>query len=158
MFMTVKSLSKFHSCSFILDQHFTSKTGQKTVVGEVFKQYLEEINFDKSNPDCWFMYLGGKLISEYFIDKFSDICIKLSKEEFKRRADIEVEKAFENVKRSQKFYNVICHGDMWGSNILSNSNMDCVFVDYQMIRYCPPVVDLIFVLYINTNKIFVIHI
>lgn len=154
MVMTVKSLSKFHAFSFILDQYLTSNSGRKTVVGDVFEEYLEEINMDKNNPICCFMHLGGKLISEYFIDKFSDICVKLSKDEFKRIADIEVGKTFDHQKRSSKFYNVICHGDLWGSNILLNSTKDCVFVDYQMLRYCPPTVDLIFLLYVNTEKEF----
>lgn len=150
--MVVKQLSRFHSCSMILDKKLSEQSGGETRVGDSFKDYLYEINFDKDTEDGQMMYFGARLISGYFVEKLSEICTGMTVEEFKVKAKIEAENAFENEKRSDRFYNVICHGDLWSGNILSNSQMGCVFVDYQMIKYCPPVVDLLFVIYMNSDR------
>lgn len=152
MLLTIKQLSRFHACSMLLDKKYSEEHGVQSNVGDLFKEFLHEINFEKENPDCRIVTFSSELISEYFVEKLPEICKRLSVNEFKAKAATEVENAFENLKRSNSFYNVICHGDLWGSNILSKNHKNCVFVDYQMIRYCPPVVDLLFLIYTNTDK------
>lgn len=154
MVVVTKLLSKFHCSSIVLDEKLSEQIGKQTNMGEVFSKYLEEINMDKRDPNCWFMYFGGKLISDYFIEKLSYICKKLPIEKLKQATTRKVEKVFEHVKKSKKYYNVICHGDIWGGNILMNSHLDCIFIDYQLIRYCPPIVDLLFMIYMNSDREF----
>lgn len=154
MVKVVKQLAKFHACSLVLDKKLSQQIGSNVYVGDLFGEYVKEINFDKTNDNCWFMYFGGMLISDYFIDKVSHICQSMSLEDFKSKARIKVEETFENLKRSKSFYNVICHGDLYGGNIMTNSKNDCLFIDFQMLRYCPPAVDLLFTIYINSDRQF----
>lgn len=152
MIMVTKQLGRFHACSFVLEEKLSKKIGNEIFLGDIFTDYFDETNFDKNNPNCWVMCFGANLISEYFIKELSDICKKLPVEDFQRKTKIEVDRMYENVKRSDKYNNVICHGDMWGANILSNKAMDCVLVDYQIMRYCPPAEDLLFMIYINSDR------
>lgn len=154
MVMVIKQLSSLHASFMILDEKLTQQSGKKNNVEEFFSKYLVEINFDKNESSCWLLTFGANLISEYFIEKLSYISKKLELEEFKQCTRVKVEAMFEHVKKSEKYYNVISHGDMWGSNILSNSSKDCVFVDYQAVRYSPPALDVLFMIYMNTDKEF----
>lgn len=68
---------------------------------------------------------------------------------------------FDKVKTSEKWRNVICHGDlksfnmMFASNINDDSSpLDCVLVDFQLLRYCPAMVDLSQMLYLSTRRSF----
>ncbi|XP_039951790.1 uncharacterized protein LOC120769012 [Bactrocera tryoni] len=61
-------------------------------------------------------------------------------------------------KSSAKYQNVLCHRDIWRGNIFfsdntSNANQcSVIFVDYQTARYCPPAIDLIYILFMNLDK------
>ena len=69
-----------------------------------------------------------------------------------------LEKAHLLANTSDKFRNVFCHRDAWDRNILfkydsiTGKPINCVFVDYQLSRYSPPAVDVLFTLYLNTNQ------
>lgn len=147
---TIKQLSKLHACSIAVDQKMHQQTGKRTYVGDLFEEYLEETVFIKRDV----MDLGMKLISEYFIEKCSYMCKELSVEEFAQKARLEGEKIFEHTKRSQKYYNVISHGDCHSRNVLYNEALRYILIDFQLIRYCPPVIDLLFLIYTSTTRDF----
>lgn len=59
------------------------------------------------------------------------------------------------VNPSPKYRNVVCHRDPWGGNIFikpEDSEASAIFVDFQTCRYCPPVIDVIFALFMNLTK------
>lgn len=67
--------------------------------------------------------------------------------------------AFHDVKKiakpSQKYRNVICHGDLWTNNMMFDDTLPipkCVLVDYQCLRYAPLVLDILHFLYVNTTR------
>ncbi|KAL0276419.1 UNVERIFIED_CONTAM: hypothetical protein PYX00_004000 [Menopon gallinae] len=61
-------------------------------------------------------------------------------------------------KASTKYRNVFIHGDLFPSNILfrdtNNNQLEATLVDYQMVRYAPPAMDLMMLLHLNQTKAF----
>ncbi|XP_065357219.1 uncharacterized protein LOC135951491 isoform X2 [Calliphora vicina] len=61
---------------------------------------------------------------------------------------------------STKYQNVFSHGDMWANNVMFQYNEDgktplqARFVDFQLARYAPPMLDLITILTIPTTREF----
>lgn len=55
-------------------------------------------------------------------------------------------------------YGTISHGDLWANNLMfkynADSPIDCCLIDFQMMRYCPFTEDVLFSIYLNTNKEF----
>ena len=49
--------------------------------------------------------------------------------------------------------NVICHGDLWRSNIMFDdcSPPSCILVDFQMLRYASPSLDIAQLLYVHAD-------
>ncbi|KAL7289335.1 hypothetical protein TKK_0016703 [Trichogramma kaykai] len=50
--------------------------------------------------------------------------------------------------------NVICHSDLWRNNIMFNDEggeSSCILVDFQLLRYASPAVDINMFLYLNTT-------
>ncbi|XP_012287918.1 uncharacterized protein LOC105703807 [Orussus abietinus] len=66
------------------------------------------------------------------------------------------EKVFHSVLPSSCKRNVICHGDLWSSNLLfdETSPPRCLLVDFQLIRYCPPAQDVAYLLHLTTSRDF----
>ncbi|CAB0031371.1 unnamed protein product [Trichogramma brassicae] len=57
--------------------------------------------------------------------------------------------------------NVICHGDLWRGNIMfkdddraSGQRPECLLVDFQMLRYGPPSLDLAMLLHVHSPRSF----
>lgn len=63
-------------------------------------------------------------------------------------------KICEMVKPSEKYRNIVCHGDLWGNNLMYNETKECLLIDFQFIRYTPPVMDILQLFYINASKLF----
>ncbi|KAH8377834.1 hypothetical protein KR093_007294, partial [Drosophila rubida] len=67
---------------------------------------------------------------------------------------------FELCKASQTRLNVTVHGDLWANNILfqydkcDQTPLQCRFVDFQLLRYAPPAMDLATMLTIPTTSQF----
>ncbi|XP_012287922.1 uncharacterized protein LOC105703810 [Orussus abietinus] len=66
------------------------------------------------------------------------------------------EEVFRTVEPSPTKKNVICHADIWSSNLVfdKSSPPKCRIVDFQLIRYSPPVQDVICFMYLTTNRDF----
>lgn len=59
---------------------------------------------------------------------------------------------------STKFANVLSHGDLWSNNIMfketSGGQWRSILVDFQAFRYAPPVLDLLSLFHLTTNRKF----
>lgn len=145
----VRKLSRFHACSIIVDQKLKQQSGEERYIGDIFGEYLEEVIFARNG----IMDFGTKYI-EYFIEKLSHMWKNISVDMFKRQTIMLSGRMLEDINRSDKYYNVISHGDIHGRNILSDAVQNCFLIDFQLIRYCPPAVDLLFLIYMTTEKDF----
>jgi hypothetical protein len=69
-----------------------------------------------------------------------------------------LEQMYEFVKPSEKFRNVVCHGDLWVNNIFfqyeKNKPTEVRFVVFQLIRYNPPASEVMWFLHLVTRKDF----
>lgn len=62
------------------------------------------------------------------------------------------ERVFDVGRSSKTKRNVVCHGDLWSSNLIFDQSDHCRLVDFQMVRYLPPAHDLMLLLYWGTSK------
>ncbi|XP_046389746.1 uncharacterized protein LOC124158619 [Ischnura elegans] len=73
-------------------------------------------------------------------------------------------RVFEMAKTSPEYPNVVCHGDLWTNNIMfkyerdasgmRENPVDVVFVDLQLVRYAPPILDILLFLHVCTRREF----
>lgn len=61
------------------------------------------------------------------------------------------ERIFDLTRSSQTKRNVVCHGDLWSSNLIFDQTDHCRLVDFQMVRYLPPAHDLMLLLYYGAD-------
>ncbi|KAL1117209.1 hypothetical protein AAG570_004536 [Ranatra chinensis] len=60
---------------------------------------------------------------------------------------------------SRKFRNILTHGDLWSNNILfsydtSGKVKDVRLVDFQLVRYAPPAIDILLFMHLTTTRQF----
>lgn len=75
---------------------------------------------------------GENLISGYFIEDSAATCKELSVDELKKKLLMASAMIFDDVMNSDKYYNVLCHGDLCGRNVLANKNTDSFVIDFQL--------------------------
>lgn len=156
--LVIKQLAKIHTCSLLYEEIMTEKLGKLYRIGDEFAKYIEEVFLileDGRPRDIVASGISGNL--KYLLDAFPDIPKKFSMEKFKEKVKDLYDKMVPCKLTSPKFRNVIAHGDLWGNNFLFKKNENgkptiCFLVDYQLIRYCPPSHDLLFFVYLNTDK------
>lgn len=150
----IKQLAHFHACSIIFEETQTETNKKLYRLNEEYEKYLLDIHFSEekwgSINKC-----SAKSIYQFLLLQFENIPKKITMEEFVKRVECLYNSLHENLKSSGKYRNVICHSDLWLGNIMFNSQeneISCKLIDFQLIRYCPPAIDLWFLLFTNTNK------
>lgn len=81
-----------------------------------------------------------------------------------RKFDELIAPVYEMMLESKRFRNVLCHRDLWQSNLVFkfDRNVDdtidyskpieCILIDYQICRYLPPIVDVIGLISVSTRR------
>ncbi|XP_030767985.1 uncharacterized protein LOC115891613 [Sitophilus oryzae] len=156
--LTISKLANFHSSCIILEELWNRNDKNPITFKEVFSEYLCEAflidnkshsmtpNFDRSFDNLL-----------YLLEKFPNIYDEFTFMELEDKLKKGWKLMFERVKESKQFRNVICHGDMHVANVLlkyygGTICQDILLVDFQLLRYCPPVQDLLLFIYENSSK------
>ncbi|XP_018568066.1 uncharacterized protein LOC108908494 [Anoplophora glabripennis] len=155
--LVVKQFAKMHACTLLYEEIMSKKMGRETRISDKYTEYIREMLYVKGIKFMEDMNKCGIDSTVNFIfDQFPDIPKEITMEIFRERTRKLFDVMIEKFKASEKYRNVVCHGDIWGGNILfkfdAATPSGCCFVDYQLIRYNPPAHDLLAFLYINTDK------
>ncbi|CAG9831178.1 unnamed protein product [Diabrotica balteata] len=155
--MVTKQLAKLHASSWVYEEKMSAKSGKEIRISELFKENLKEYALNEHEPAGLALLQGCKFMVSYILEQFPDVTQGTELSELKKMVKEAFKEMYKNVGESKKFRNVLCQGDIHANNILMKFNEDnkpesCKLIDYQLSRYCCPVVELLVQLYLNTNK------
>nr|CAH7730990.1 unnamed protein product [Callosobruchus chinensis] len=155
---TVRMLAKLHAASIIFEERLSEKLGRPARLDEEYPNELREVVGQDKRKLKAFLNSYRRCICEYLLSKFSDVPKKMQMSALRKRISNACNRIYEIVQKSDKMRNVLNHGDMWGANIMYKEDKvtgiaSGYLIDFQMIRYCPPSVDLMFLLYANTDRV-----
>uniref|UniRef100_A0A1B0FK68 CHK kinase-like domain-containing protein n=1 Tax=Glossina morsitans morsitans TaxID=37546 RepID=A0A1B0FK68_GLOMM len=140
----LKGLAVMHSSS-IAYERFNSQ------IGDTFAYCLEETLLDPESD--WFKTGVNALFA---VAKIHPKYTKPSELTF---INLDLLNAMQSVpdmtNPSFKYRNVLCHRGVWVGNVflpLNDADAAAVFVDFKTTRYCPPIIDVLVVLFMNLNR------
>ncbi|KAG7190932.1 hypothetical protein KM043_006987 [Ampulex compressa] len=150
----LKTLSKLHSRSLILDEKLRRGAGK--TIKDLYGPLLDEVLFvedDERSMKILSSCIKGSCAVVDLIEGLNDderLFLKNRIDEWGRALP-------QLLKPSEKIRNVICHRDIWANNIMfkydsSGEPVGCYLVDFQFLRYCPPALDFMFFLYLATDR------
>ncbi|XP_013098473.1 uncharacterized protein LOC106081210 [Stomoxys calcitrans] len=144
MLPILKGLAAMHASSILYELYDKS-------IEDNYAECLKEITV---HPDIPWFQVGLKALLEV-----AKIHPRYQAEESQKFIEQELpyhlRSLYFMVNPSPKYRNVVCHRDSWGGNIFINSEdseASAIFVDFQTCRYCPPIIDVIFTLFLNLSK------
>ncbi|XP_075984377.1 uncharacterized protein LOC142982016 [Anticarsia gemmatalis] len=155
-YLVLKQLSHFHALSLAMKAHnpdgFYELLNDKDGVNEVF--FLEENTeyyknyYREATRNAIAMVeqeLSGSEDKEVYLEKFRRFC---SEERFFH--------TMVELVTPQEPLAVICHGDCWTNNFLfkyvDGDIADMYLLDFQLVRYASPAIDLVFILYLCMER------
>lgn len=157
--VTLKSMVKMHASSLIFEDKMSKKLRRNYRLLDEYEDYFYETFYVQEtghkggqgvHAALNGMYTGFTLFPEENYD--------FKNEEFIRNVKELCSDIFELAKPSKKYRNVFCHGDLWTTNIMikyrNKKPEDCIMLDFQTVRYCPPAHDFMSFLHLTTEKKF----
>nr|CAH7761782.1 unnamed protein product [Callosobruchus chinensis] len=150
----LKQLARLHASTIIFEERRSKEHGRMFRMDDDYKDYLFDVAFSRTGPTANLFDTAITTQAQVAV-RFPDIPKKMSMSEFQTRIIQNGQRMYEITKKSTKYRNVICQGDMWPPNIMLKRNqegVECYLVDYQLTRYCPLMFELSFFLYICTRK------
>lgn len=150
---TIRALSSFHSRTFVLEEKLRRTSGR--TVGDLYGHLLEEVLFanDEKSRKALAASVSGILACVDLTPRLNSA----EKEIARRRIRAWASVLSKLLRPSDKYRNVICHRDIWANNLMfkhdsKGSPVGCYLIDFQFVRYCPPAIDAVFCLYLNTDR------
>ncbi|VEN40818.1 unnamed protein product [Callosobruchus maculatus] len=156
---TVRKLAKLHAMSIIFEERLSEKMGRTVRLDEEYPEGVREASPHDDDGEKYKPLRDAcrVCISEYCLSKFPEVPKKLQMDVLKEKISNACDMMGKVKLKSDKIRNVLNHGDLWGANIMYREDKDTgssstYLIDFQMTRYCPPSVDLMFLLYTNTDR------
>lgn len=153
---SVKTLAALHASSIVLDFK------QKAKINELFPKAVFENAYPANCSPQHVRYKNFANANKVFCEiikelpKYQNIKLKYILENIQPK----MARIFELVQPSNKYYNVFSHADLWANNVMfqygkyGNIPQHARFVDFQLSRYAPPILDLITILTIPSTQAF----
>lgn len=149
--VVVSQLAKLHAASWIVEENLGLRLIDR--FGPALEGYF--FNDDDQSAAQGVVRTALNHIDHIVDELFDPNQTNLTVEQVKAKSRMAVICCYKLAKPSSKYRNVVCHGDLWASNIMvrkeEGKTVDCRFIDFQATRYCPPSHDLLFLIYMNSN-------
>ncbi|VEN58305.1 unnamed protein product [Callosobruchus maculatus] len=155
---TIKLLAKLHASSIIFEEKLSNKLGRTVRLDEEYPAYVREAAFVSKEEYREVEQCNKRSIYGYLLSKFPAIPKRINIDNLREKVKVAYDRIFDIVKKSENIRNVLSHGDLWGGNIMYKEDKttevcSAYLIDFQLIRYCPPSLDLMFLLYTNTDRV-----
>lgn len=156
--VVVSKLANFHCCSIILEEILSKTAGRRVKLSEIYGEFLKDAVFDPESGVMKHMLSRNIIALQHMAAKCPDLTKKLGLDT--QALNTALSEAFYQVnklKTHAEFRNVINHGDMYIANYLLKMNQaktaeDAKIIDFQMLRYIPPAMELFFCIISSTSK------
>lgn len=158
--IVIKALANYHGSILLLEEILTNNNQQKFRVVEQYVNDIVEVNYVKDKDHLGYKAVDSAIKGLYtMVDLYPDPLSSITDNQFKNCIKKYYEqKVYELVSPSKKYRNVICHGDLWASNLMIKYDLytpiECRIVDFQIARLCPPAHDVMAVIYLTTSRKF----
>lgn len=154
--ISLKTLAKFHAAGIIYEELKSKEDGERYSLEKEYSKYFAEMVFaSEDNPASKWLKCSLEAIFE-LIDHVPET---VSKTIFKERLRERLGELFSKETSSNQVRRTTLHGDLWSNNFLFTYNRDgepikAKLIDYQILKYGPPSLDVVQFLYTNTRKSF----
>lgn len=153
--MSLNALASFHSSALIYEEKRSKEDGTRYSLMDSYANFLQELMF--SNEDN-----AATKFFRYSIEGLFELINTIFEDEDTRTEFSEkLQNVLESLTIEDSSSTVRCtilHGDLWCSNFLylyHNKQLTSVkLLDYQFVKYGPPSLDVLQLLYTNTRKNF----
>lgn len=153
--LALNALAKFHASSISLERELKRK-GKRSLQNKHPYMFKENLSSEQVNSvgRLWFKYSFKTIIDVFKVFPKGELQIG---EVFMRQLIKFIDYwsgEFENV--NQRHQSTILHGDLVCNNFLFKYDcgipVECVLIDYQLLKYGPPALDVLNIIYSNTRK------
>ncbi|XP_031621427.1 uncharacterized protein LOC116339595 [Contarinia nasturtii] len=143
--LAMREIGKFHGISFAMKDQRPDEFAEFEQFTDIYKIFFESQNMQDMINDSYEQAIVS-LKSENYKNVMCDL-----KNNFLEYFDECLNE------KSSTYFGVICHGDFWTNNCLFKFNEngaaeDIRFLDWPVIRYGSPAIDLLFYLFTSTDK------
>ncbi|KAJ3632895.1 hypothetical protein MTP99_009877 [Tenebrio molitor] len=155
--MIVRKLAKFHGSAFVYEERVSERLARPYRLNEEYGRYFKEsiILESDTHSGAILMATGVKGVFDA-TSLYPELQTKTNEENLKKHRSKLTELFYSVITASDRFRNILTHGDLWSSNILvqldGDKPLDCRFIDFQLLRYCPPSHDLLSLLHLTTDR------